>query len=260
MRDELALKFPVECARATLIVVALPLFLGAQTAISDERIMGLIPNFQTVSDPGTPYIPLRVRDKWLLFVKETVDPWTFSSAAAGAGLSQIDNDAPKYGVGAKSYMERFGAAQADLATQNFFSDAILASLFRENPRYFRMGPGSSVARRIGYAMSRIVITRRDSGRNSFNFSGIAGMGMGIGLSDAYYPRQSVGGVELESRLITSLSGSALGNLLPEFWPDFKEKLAHFRSRRKAAQGVRLPRDMQPASSIERTAAAPAIAR
>jgi hypothetical protein len=121
-------------------------------------------------------------------------------------------------------MQRFGAAVADLTTQNFFSDAVLSSLLHEDPRYFRRGPGSPVINRIGYAMSRIVITRRDSGRDSFNFSGIMGMGMGIALSDAYYPRRSVGGGELESRLITSLSATALGNLLPEFWPDVKEKL------------------------------------
>ena len=51
-------------------------------------------------------------------------------------------------------------------------------------------------------MSRIVITREDSRRNSFNLisPGILGMGMGIGLSDACYPRPSVCGTELESRL------------------------------------------------------------
>jgi hypothetical protein len=206
----------------------------AASPISNDRILGVIPNFQTVSDPKTPYVPLRVRDKWWLFVKETVDPYSFATAAAGAGLSQIDNDNPKYGVGGESYLQRFGAAQADLTTQNFFSDAVLASLFREDPRYFRRGPGFSVINRIGYAMSRIVITRRDSGRDGFNFSGIMGMGMGIALSDAYYPPKSVGGGELESRLITSLTASALGNLLPEFWPDVREKLNRFKRKQAPA--------------------------
>jgi hypothetical protein len=212
----------------------------AAPPISNERILGVIPNFQTVDDPATPYVPLRVRDKWLLFVKESVDPYAFATAAAGAGLSQIDNDNPKYGVGGKSYLQRFGAAQADLTTQNFFSDAVLASLFREDPRYFRRGPDFSVMSRIGYAMSRIVITRRDSGHDSFNFSGIVGMGMGIALSDAYYPRQSVGGGELESRLMTSLSAAALGNLLPEFWPDVREKLNHLRHKQQSPDPAKAP--------------------
>ncbi len=236
----LSVKISAVCGRTALLCVALSALTSAQTPqagvpapvdpviaaspISNDRILGVIPNFQTVSDPTTPYVPLRVRDKWWLFVKETADPYTFATAAAGAGLSQIDNDDPKYGVGGKPYLQRFGAAMADLSTQNFFSDAVLASVLREDPRYFRRGPGFSVINRIGYAMSRIVITRSDSGHDTFNFSGILGMGMGIALSDAYYPRQSVGGGELEERVITSLSSSALGNLLPEFWPDVKEKL------------------------------------
>lgn len=239
-----SVKIPFGCARTTLLCVALPLWAHAQAPpnaapasgdanpsvppISSDRILGVIPNFQTVSDPSAPYLPLRVRDKWLLFFKETVDPYSFASAAGGAALSQIDNDNPKYGYGVKPYLQRFGAAQADLTTQNFFSDAVLASLFQEDPRYFRKGPGTSVIRRIGYSMSRIVITRTDSGHERFNFSGIMGMGMGIALSDAYYPRGSVGGGELESRVITSLAASALGNLLPEFWPDVKQKIAHLR--------------------------------
>jgi hypothetical protein len=203
---------------------------AATAPISDERILKIIPNFQTVSDPNLPYVPLRIRDKWLLFVKETVDPYTFATAAIGAGISQWHNEDPKYGVGFKPWLQRFGAAQADLTTQNFFSDAVLATLFREDPRYFRKGPGSTVIHRIGYAMSRVVVTRRDSGKEGFNFSGIVGMGMGIGLSNAYYPPKSVNGGEMGYRVFTGLTSTALGNLLPEFWPDVREKIARYRHR------------------------------
>jgi hypothetical protein len=196
--------------------------------LSNDRILGVIPNFQTVSDPNRPYTPLRARDKWRLFVKESADPFAFFSAAAGAGISQWHNDDPKYGVGFKPYLQRYGAAQADLTSQNFFQDGVLASLFHEDPRYFRMGPGSTVLRRIAYALSRAAITRRDSGKDSFNFSGIVGMELGIALSNAYYPPKSVNGQEVAERTFTSLTASALGNLLPEFWPDIKEKIARYR--------------------------------
>jgi hypothetical protein len=198
---------------------------------SHDRILGVIPNFDAVSDPSRPYVPLRVGEKWKLFVRETADPFTFASAAAGAALSQINNNDPKYGYGVTPYLQRYGAAMADISTQNFFSDAVLASLFREDPRYFRKGPNSSILNRMIYALSRIVINRRDSGRESFRFSGVMGMGLGIALSDAYYPRESVGGGELESRLMTSVAACALGNLLPEFWPDIKQKLTRHKQKR-----------------------------
>jgi hypothetical protein len=167
-----------------------------------------------------------MRDKWTLFLKESVDPFAFVSSAAAAGISQWHNEDPRYGYGFQPYLQRFGAAQADLTSQNFFQDAVLASLFHEDPRYFRKGPGTTVLRRIAYAVSRAAITRRDSGKESFNFSGIVGMELGIALSNAYYPPKSVNGGEMAYRTGSSFAASALGNLLPEFWPDIKEKLNH----------------------------------
>jgi hypothetical protein len=81
---------------------------------------------------------------------------------------------------------------------------------------------------VAYALSRAVITRRDSGKDSFNFSGILGMEMGIALSNAYYPPKSVSASEVGYRTFTSLTATALGNLLPEFWPDIKAKFARYK--------------------------------
>jgi hypothetical protein len=195
-------------------------------APSDDRILGVMPNFQTVEDPDAHLPPLTVRQKFRLFIKETVDPYTFVSAAAGAGMSQYGNGTPAYGGGMASYGQRLGAAYADVATQSFFSDAVLASLLHEDPRYYRMGPAHSIPRRILYSMTRMVITRTDAGSQTFNFSGVGGMAMGIALSNAYYPSQSVSGSVTGSRFFTSLTSASLGNLLPEFWPDIKQKLHH----------------------------------
>jgi hypothetical protein len=192
----------------------------------DQRIFGVIPNYQTVSNPQQNVAPLSVKQKFGLFVKETFDPFIAFSSAAGAALSQADNDHPKYGQGSGPYAERFGAAVADVTTQNFFSDAVLASVLHEDPRYFRRGPEYRFWPRLGYALSRVVVTRTDSGKGTFNYSGILGMGMGIALSNAYYPDSSVSGNVVLSRIGTSLVASALSNILPEFWPDIRQKFFH----------------------------------
>ncbi len=197
--------------------------------VSDDRILGVIPNFLTVEDPQQKVAPLTAKQKFVLFAKETFDPGTAAASAAGAALSQIDNDNPKYGHGAGPYAQRFGAAMADVTTQNFFSDAVLASLLHEDPRYFRRGPEYGVWYRVGYALSRVAVTRTDAGNKRFNFSGMLGMGMGIALSNAYYPDSSVNAEEVASRFGTSLIANALGNLLPEFWPDFHQKFFHHKT-------------------------------
>jgi len=192
----------------------------------NDRILGVIPNYQTVSDPNQNVAPLTVKQKFKLFFKETADPFTILSGAAGAALSQADNDDPKYGQGSGPYAERFGAAVADITTQNFFSDAVLSSLLHEDPRYFRRGPEFPFWHRLGYSVSRVVVGRTDSGNRTFNYAGICGMALGIGLSNAYYPNRSVNGTEVATRFGTSLVAAALSNILPEFWPDIKQKVFH----------------------------------
>lgn len=198
------------------------------SALGEERILGVIPNYQTVSDPNNHVAPLTVKEKWKLFVKESSDPYTGASALLGAALSQSGNGNPKYGQGTMAYAQRFGAAVTDFGAQNFFSDAVLASLFHQDPRYFRKGPPAGILTRVWYSMSRTVITRQDSGRPAFNVSGLLGMSMGIAFSNLYYPSASMNGSVIRSRFGTSLMGASLGNLLPEFWPDIKAKF--FRSK------------------------------
>ena len=231
---------PVAKVSVLLVLVTTPLrILVSQTTLEDsttaqdsttapvgdyDRILGIIPNFETVSDPHKEVIALTAKGKFRLFVRETFDPFTPAAAAAGAAMSQTDNDDPKYGYGSRAYTQRFGAALADMTTQNFFQDAVLASVLHEDPRYFRIGPEYSFWRRVGHAISRVAVTRTDSGKTTFNYAGIVGMGMGIGLSNLYYPAGSVNGTEVAKRFGTSLAGSALYNLLPEFWPDIHQKI------------------------------------
>jgi len=217
---------PVLFAQAPAPPAADPLFDDS----SNDRILGVIPNYLTVENPDEKVKPLSAQQKFVLFAKETFDPFTFAAAAGGAGLSQIDNDDPKYGEGAGAYGQRFGAAMADVTTQNFFSDAVLASLLHEDPRYFRRGSEYRFWYRVGYALSRVAITRTDAGNAQLNYAGLLGMSMGIALSNAYYPAPSVNGNEVARRFGTSFAAAALANLLPEFWPDIHQKFFHRKPR------------------------------
>ena len=85
-----------------------------------------------------------------------------------------------------------------------------------------------MARRVLYSISRIVVTRQDSGKAAFNASGILGMMMGIAASNLYYPNASVRGSVMVGRVHTSLLGGVSGNLLSEFWPDIQKKFLHRR--------------------------------
>ena len=188
-----------------------------------ERILGVIPNFQTVSDPDTAFVPLTFKGKWKLFAKESFDPFTEASALLGAAFSQKGNDHPKYGNGGQAYAQRVGAAVTDFTTQNLYSTA-LASVLHQDLRYYRKGPRKNIFYRTGYSMSQVVLTRQDSGKRAFNFSGVFGMGLGIATSNLYYPHDSRTTRVMESRIGTSFMGGVIGNMLAEFWPDIRTRL------------------------------------
>lgn len=215
--------------RTCFLVAALSLTADAQQddlapAINTDRIMGILPNYQTVNDPKAAFVPLTPKQKWKLFVRESVDPFNFVSAAAGAGLSQIGDQTPKYGIGARAFGSRYGAAVADLTTQNFYSTGVLACMLHQDPRYFRMGPEHNILKRVGYSFSRMLVTRTDSGASAFNTSNVLGMALGIATSNLYYPSDSIHGGVMADRLYTSFTGGITGNLLSEFWPDMQKML------------------------------------
>ena len=195
-------------------------------AINGERILGVMPNYQTVSDPDRPVVAMTPKQKWTLALRSTVDPFNLFSAALGAGFSQMTNQTPMYGWGRGAYAERFGAAIGDFGTQNLFSAGLFATLLHQDPRYFRRGPRSNVPVRVGYAISRLAVCRTDYGKETFNTSGIFGMALGIGASNLYYPSESVRGSVVAGRLTTSLFGGVVGNLTSEFWPDFQKIFFH----------------------------------
>ena len=197
---------------------------SAASPFNEERIAGVIPDYQTVRDSHRAVAPLTARQKWYLAWKETEDPFNIASAVTTAAFSQADNQTPKYGEGTAAYAKRFAAAIGDFGTQNAFSAGLFATVLHQDPRYFRMGPESGIVRRVGYSVSRLAIARQDSGRLAFNASNVFGMMLGIAASNAYYPAASRTGTVMVGRLGTSLIGGAIGNLMSEFWPDVQRWL------------------------------------
>jgi hypothetical protein len=172
--------------------------------------------------PSAPESPPSVSEKWNFFVSETVSPLTLVSASLDATASQLTRSAPLYGRhfwrhGA--FVKRFAATVGDDSSENFFADFLLASAFHEDTRYRRMGPAHGFLRRMGYAISRAVVTRTDSGDGTFNWANVLGCAMSAGLSNAYYPpvsqTASVGLVNWG----TNIAGAGLTNIAPEFGSD-----------------------------------------
>jgi hypothetical protein len=166
-----------------------------------------------------------VSRNWNHFVGETFAPLTLAAGVFYGSLSQATNSDPRYGVGTAALGKRIGASSADIFTQNFFGDFLMASAFHENTIYMRRGPGyGGTWKRARYAISRAVITGSDRGGDTFNWSNLTGTAMSTGFSNLYYPPASRTGGAMALHFGTALAGSGFVNLFPEFWPDFKATL------------------------------------
>ena len=113
---------------------------------------------------------------------------------------------------------------ADIATQNFFGDFVIASALHEDPRYFRMGSGHPFWTRVGYAISRAAVIRKDSGGNAFNFDNFGGSALSSAFSNLYYPPANRNVRVMFMHWSIDVADNGFVNLAPEFWPDFRDKV------------------------------------
>ena len=189
-----------------------------------KRIFWIIPNYRSVSaDCQLP--PLSVKDKFVLATQDSFDYSAFIVAGMVAGYSMATVQYPEFHQGAAGYGRYYWHSFADQTVGNYFTEAIVPTLTHEDPRYYTLGHGGFV-RRTGYALSRLVVTKTDSGGKSFNYSEIVGNGAGAALSNAYYPQVERTAGNTMSKWATQVGIDGIANILKEFWPDIRRDIFH----------------------------------
>ncbi len=210
-----------------------PALIGKPAAAApDKRVFGVLPNYRTAERSAT-YEPLTAHQKFVIATKDTFDYPLFILGGGLAGLAQIADQHENFGQGMQGFAGRYATAYTDQFTGNYLTEGILPILLHEDPRYFRIGSGGGGAwYRIGYAASRIFVTKTDSGRNTFNFAEVLGNGISAAIANGYYVDER-SAADNVTRLSTQLATDALSQVLKEFWPDIKRK--YFARHRPGAQ-------------------------
>jgi hypothetical protein len=198
--------------------------LGSAEAKQSKRILWIFPNYRAVSaDAKLP--PLSLKDKFWLATQDSFDYSSFVSAGMIAGASQANRSYPEFGQGAKGFGRYYWHAVADQAVGNYLTEAIVPAVTHEDPRYYTLGHGG-VFKRTGYAVSRLLVTRTDSGRGTFNLSEIVGNGAGAGISDLYYPSRERTWTKTGQKWVTQIALDGVFNIVKEFWPDINHAVFH----------------------------------
>jgi hypothetical protein len=195
---------------------------GQQT----KRILGVAPNFAAVS-ANTQLPPLTAKQKFVLATHDSVDYSSFIWTGILAAQEMGTKANPELGHGAAGYGRYYWRTFTDGLSGAFFTEAIVPAITREDPRYYTLGHGGFF-HRMGYAISRVVLTKTDSGSTRFNVSEVVGNALVAGLSNAYYPPQDRGLRQTTRNWGAQIESATLNNIFKEFWPDIRTKILHMK--------------------------------
>jgi hypothetical protein len=190
---------------------------------TQQRVLGVVPSFNVSYRNDA--VSLTGWQKIRLAFRTSVDPVTFGVAFLVAGYHEADNDL-NFGWGMKGYGQRAGAAYLDTFDSNMIGNGILPALLHQDPRYFRMGHGSTTHRLL-YAVAAAFICKHDNtGKWEPNYSNVMGNIASGAISNLYYPGSNSGvGLTISNGMIVTAEG-AFGAMFQEFWPDISRKLFH----------------------------------
>jgi hypothetical protein len=178
-----------------------------------QRVLGIAPNFYVSYIPDA--APLNTRQKFDLAWKSCIDPMTFVGVGILAGFEQAADEFGGYGQGTAGYAKRFGAGYADNFIGTFMDSAVFPALFKQDPRYFYQGTGTTKSR-LAHALGNAVIRKGDNGKWQPNYSGVLGSFVAAGISNIYYPPDDRGGALVAENALISIGSGAVAGVFQEF--------------------------------------------
>ena len=201
---------------ATQVTVALTQVELAEVQIKDQekqRVFGIIPNFYVSYVPDA--VALAPKQKFELAWRSSVDPFTFVSVGAIAGIEQAGDALSGYGQGAQGYAKLYAASYGDVVIGTFLGSALMPSLLKQDPRYFFRGTGSKRSRLL-YALSSPFMCKGDNGRWQPNYSYVIGNFAAAGIASSYYPANDRGAAWVAETALVRIGENAVASVFQEF--------------------------------------------
>lgn len=205
------------------------------SAASDEgrqtkRILGIVPNFRSVSVNSQ--LPAQSpKEKFAGFAEDSFDYSSFIFVGLLSGVSQLQGSTPEFHTGPPAYARYYWHNFADQTDENLWVGFLLPVALHEDARYYTLGSGTGekhngFVKRAGYAFSRILVTRTDSGGSNFNFSEVIGSGAASGISNLYYPGSNRTWTKTGQRWALNVGIDGATFIFKEFWPDINHAVFH----------------------------------
>jgi len=189
-----------------------------------QRTVGILPAFNVSYRSDA--VSMTAGQKMKLAFRSSTDPVAFAAAFVVAGYREALDDDPGFGWGAEGYGKRSGAAYLDAFDGGIIGNGILPSILHQDPRYFRLGHGTTTHRLL-YALATNVICKHDNTHKwEPNYSNVGGNIIAGAISNLYYPSSESGIGETFSNGFIVTAEGGFGSVFQEFWPDISRKFLH----------------------------------
>jgi hypothetical protein len=189
-----------------------------------QRTVGILPAFNVSYRSDA--VSMTAGQKMKLAFRSSTDPVAFAAAFVVAGYHEALDQNTGFGWGAEGYGKRSGAAYLDAFDGTMIGNGILPSILHQDPRYFRLGHGTTTHRML-YALATNVMCKHDNTHKwEPNYSNVLGNIAAGGISNLYYPSSDSGiGQTFSNGLVVTAEGG-FGAIFQEFWPDISRKFLH----------------------------------
>ena len=212
---------------------------GKIVGTSNDRLFYALPNFLSIENTAQ-VPPLTTKQKFAVVARGTFDPVEVPWWGILSAIGQADNSERAYGQGWGAFGKRYGTTAGDSLVENFLVGAVFPSVLHQDPRFFQKSQGG-FGSRAWYAVTRILVTRTDSGHSQFNYSEIFGSATGAAISTfTYHPRSTFISTPTNPHMFigsdrtlgnaadvwaTQISLDAITIVVKEFWPDIHRKIS-----------------------------------
>lgn len=215
----------VAAAPAALVDAPGPNFVQSAARASKQqpkRILGIMPNYRTVSSGEIPPPPTP-KEALKLATQNTFDYSSFLFTGVTSLEAEANNSHPTFGKGVSGFGRYYWRGFVDKTDGNYLVIFALPTVFHEDERFYAKGEGGVFQRGI-YAASRVLITPDYHGHSTINGAELLGRGMAQAIAVSYYPDKDATVGSVLTRYAFALGRDAMTNTFREFWPDIATHL------------------------------------
>jgi hypothetical protein len=204
--------------------------------------------------PDAPsFQPPTQAEKFQAFVDEARSPLILGAVGVNAGIMR-ETELEHFTPGQQpSFTAVYRVALLQKESSAFFGKYLYPSLLKQDPRYYP-STSDSVMGRATYAVSRIFITRDDSGKRKLNTSYFLGVLTSVAIATAYRPYWAGCTSAAFNNFGTTIGSDAGINVLHEFGPGIRQMVKAHTPKFVSRIEERISPDPFPSDNVSRISA------